>query len=61
MTQEQHDIADARRRLLVALGYAESPGIFQHDTRKAIFVSDFVDRRPEGTRAMATARTEFFG
>jgi hypothetical protein len=51
-----HGHADALRRLLVALGYAESRGIFQHDTRKAISVGDFVDRSPEQREVLRIAR-----
>ena len=42
-----HGHADALRRLLIKLGYTESQGAFRHDTRKAIFVGDFVDRGPQ--------------
>jgi hypothetical protein len=51
-----HGHADALRRLLVALGYTESHGIFQHDIRKAIFVGDFVDRGPEQREVLRIAR-----
>ena len=51
-----HGHADALRRLLATLGYAESQGIFQHDTRKAIFVGDFVDRGPEQREVLRIAR-----
>ena len=51
-----HGHADALRRLLVTLGYAESQGIFQHDTRKGIFVGDFVDRGPEQREVLRIAR-----
>jgi hypothetical protein len=55
MSEQHYDIigdvhghADALRRLLITLGYAESQGAFRHDTRKVIFVGDFVDRGPRG-------------
>jgi hypothetical protein len=51
-----HGHADALRRLLVTLGYTESQGIFQHDTRKAIFVGDFVDRGPQQREVLRIAR-----
>jgi hypothetical protein len=41
-----HGHADALRRLLAELGYAEVQGAFRHDARKAIFVGDLVDRDP---------------
>jgi hypothetical protein len=51
-----HGHADALCRLLVKLGYAESQSIFKHDTRKAIFVGDFVDRGPEQREVLRIAR-----
>ena len=63
MSEQRYDIigdvhghADALRRLLLKLGYAELKGIFQHDTRKAIFVGDFVDRGPEQREVLRIAR-----
>ncbi len=63
MSEQRYDVigdvhghADALRRLLVTLGYAESQGIFQHDTRKAIFVGDFVDRGSEQREVLRIAR-----
>ena len=43
-----HGHADALRRLLRALGYQESDGLFRHPGRRVIFVGDFVDRGPDG-------------
>ena len=37
-------------------GYTESQGIFQHDTRKVIFVGDFVDRGPQQREVLRIAR-----
>jgi Calcineurin-like phosphoesterase len=60
-----HGYADALRRLLTKLGYAEVQGVFRHETRKAVFVGDFVDRGPEQRevlqigRAMCEAKTAF--
>jgi hypothetical protein len=51
-----HGHADALRRLLAELGYAESQGVFRHDTRKVIFVGDFVDRGPEQREVLRIAR-----
>jgi hypothetical protein len=36
--------------------YAESQGMFKHDTRKAIFVGDFVDCGPEQREVLRIAR-----
>jgi Calcineurin-like phosphoesterase len=41
-----HGHADALRRLLAKMGYAELDGAFRHETSKVIFVGDFVDRGP---------------
>jgi len=60
-----HGYADALRRLLIKLGYIEVEGAFRHESRKAIFVGDFVDRGPEQrevlriARAMCEAETAF--
>ena len=60
-----HGYADALRRLLIKLGYTEVDGAFRHESRKAIFVGDFVDRGPEQrevlriARAMCEAETAF--
>jgi hypothetical protein len=63
MSEQHYDIigdvhghADALRRLLLKLGYAESQDVFRHDTRKAIFVGDFVDRGPAQRDVLAIAR-----
>jgi hypothetical protein len=51
-----HGHADALRRLLTKLDYSEIDGIFQHPTRKVIFVGDFVDRGPEQREVLRIAR-----
>jgi hypothetical protein len=51
-----HGHADALRRLLLKLGYAESQEVFRHETRKAIFVGDFVDRGPNQKGVLRIAR-----
>src|SRR5208282_2363488 len=51
-----HGHADALRRLLIKLGYTESYYVFQHDTRKAIFVGDFVDRGPDQREVLRIVR-----
>jgi hypothetical protein len=63
MSEQHYDIigdvhghADALRRLLVELGYAEVQGAFRHDSRKAIFVGDFVDRGPHQREVLKIAR-----
>jgi hypothetical protein len=60
-----HGYADALRRLLIKLDYSEVDGAFRHESRKVIFVGDFVDRGPEQrevlriARAMCEAETAF--
>jgi Calcineurin-like phosphoesterase len=63
MSEQHYDIigdvhghADALRRLLVELEYAEVRGAFRHDSRKAIFVGDFVDRGPHQREVLKIAR-----
>jgi diadenosine tetraphosphatase ApaH/serine/threonine PP2A family protein phosphatase len=51
-----HGHADALCRLLIKLGYAELQGVFRHDSRKVIFVGDFVDRGPEQIEVLRIAR-----
>lgn len=51
-----HGYADALRRLLIKLGYRDAEGTFRHETRKAIFVGDFVDRGPEQREVLQIAR-----
>src|ERR1700730_3356616 len=50
-----HGHADALRRLLIKLGYTESQDAFRHNTRKAIFVGDFIDRGPEQREVLRIA------
>jgi hypothetical protein len=52
-----HGHADPLYRLLDILGYVESEGVFQHPTRKMIFVGDFIDRGPEQRNVLSIARS----
>ena len=63
MSEQHYDIigdvhgrADALRRLLLKLGYTESQDVFRHNTRKVIFVGDFVDRGPDQKGILRIAR-----
>lgn len=51
-----HGYADALRRLLIKMGYTELQGVFRHDSRKIIFVGDFVDRGPQQIEVLRIAR-----
>ena len=51
-----HGYAGALRRLLVQMGYREVEGAFRHDSRKVIFVGDFIDRGPEQRAVLQIAR-----
>lgn len=42
-----HGHAEELKQLLAQLGYARTNGYYQHPTRKAFFVGDFIDRGPE--------------
>jgi len=41
-----HGMSDMLSRLLAAMGYVETDGVWRHPTRIAVFVGDFVDRGP---------------
>ena len=41
-----HGESDKLEALLLAMGYREQTGVFQHPDRKAIFVGDIIDRGP---------------
>lgn len=47
-----HGEADALQRLLDNLGYAPVAGCWQHSSRQAIFLGDFIDRGPEQKRVL---------
>lgn len=51
-----HGHADALRRLLCAMGYAERDGLFRHPERRVIFVGDFIDRGPEQIAVLQIAK-----
>src|ERR1019366_8073058 len=51
-----HGHADTLRRLLIKLEYTEVEGAFRHDSRKVIFVGDFVDRGPDQREVLRIAR-----
>ena len=51
-----HGHANALRRLLSTMGYAELGGAFCHDDRKVIFVGDFIDRGPAQREVLQIAR-----
>src|SRR5437868_5232904 len=42
-----HGHADELLALLERMGYSRATGAFQHTSRKAIFLGDFVDRGPQ--------------
>lgn len=51
-----HGHADALRRLMIKLGHSKLDGTFRHDSRKVIFVGDFVDRGPDQREVLRIAR-----
>lgn len=42
-----HGFSDKLEELLSAMGYQKIDGVYQHPTRKAFFVGDFIDRGPK--------------
>jgi len=42
-----HGYASLLKKLLKAMGYSKTNGIWNHPTRKAIFIGDFINRGPE--------------
>ena len=42
-----HGYGDELEALLIKLGYSKNDGVFQHPTRKAFFLGDFIDRGPK--------------
>lgn len=51
-----HGHADALTLLLENLGYQKEKGVYQHVTRKAIFLGDFVDRGPHILETLEVVR-----
>ena len=51
-----HGHADALVRLLDALGYRKSRGVFGHPERQVIFLGDFIDRGPQIREALEIVR-----
>ncbi len=42
-----HGHADKLEALLEKMGYSKKDGVYQHSTRKAFFVGDYIDRGPK--------------
>ncbi len=51
-----HGHADALVRLLDALSYQKSRGVYGHPERKVIFLGDFIDRGPQIRQALEIVR-----
>lgn len=51
-----HGHADALIALLKKLGYQNKQGLYQHDTRTAIFLADFIDRGPKQKEVLDIVR-----
>ena len=47
-----HGHADALERLLGKLGYELKGGSWQHHSRRAIFLGDFIDKGPQQKRVL---------
>jgi hypothetical protein len=51
-----HGCATALKALLTTMGYRERHGLWQHPTRRVIFLGDFIDRGPEQVEVMGIVR-----
>ena len=51
-----HGQADELEALLEKLGYRQKDGIYRHESRKVIFLGDFVDRGPHQRRVFNLVR-----
>ncbi len=51
-----HGHADTLIALLKKLGYQNKGGYYQHATRTAIFLADFIDRGPQQQKVLYTVR-----
>lgn len=51
-----HGYASKLRQLLDKLGYVERSGCYQHESRIAIFVGDYIDRGPEQAEVIAIVK-----
>lgn len=52
-----HGHCDTLIQLLIKLGYEERAGLWQHPTRKIIFVGDYVDRGPKIRETLQLVKT----
>lgn len=51
-----HGFAEPLKRLLARLDYQEQDGIWQHPTRKALFLGDYIDRGPHQAEVVRIVR-----
>ena len=54
-----HGHCHTLKKLLSQLGYAEQEGVWQHPTRKVIFVGDYIDRGPQIRETLALVIKEY--
>lgn len=52
-----HGYADKLAQLLEKLGYSLQEGVYQHTSRKAVFVGDWIDRGPQIRQTLALVRS----
>lgn len=53
---DTHGHGDTLAQLLTTLGYTEKAGVFEHPTRRVIFLGDFIDRGQQEQRTLTIAR-----
>lgn len=52
-----HGYATSLERLLGAMGYVETAGVYRHPERRVVFVGDLIDRGPDQIRTLQIARS----
>jgi hypothetical protein len=52
-----HGFATLLKKLLKALGYSKTGGVWKHPTRTAIFIGDFINRGPEIRETLQIVRS----
>jgi hypothetical protein len=51
-----HGCVESLRQLLKSMGYQKVDGVYRHDSRKALFLGDFIDRGPSQRQTIELVR-----